>query len=124
MIGYTKGGSVEWYQKLKNAREYNELSCRQVEELTGISNAYINQIENGQIKDPSFFKVHKLLILYNLDYKELLYTTKINNIIDWLLSIEGVEAIKKALEQSEKAIFDLKLAMKVDSDILHRPMDI
>lgn len=40
------------------------MTLRQVEELTGISNAYLSQLENGKIKKPSFDVVEKLNKLY------------------------------------------------------------
>lgn len=115
---------MKWYEKLKAARNFTGLSCRKVEKLTGISNAYINQIENGKIEDPSFFKVHKLLILYDLSHKDLLSYTKMDNIIDWLLSIDGKEEILDAQQKAEKACFELKQAMKIDPEILRKPFDI
>ena len=38
---------------LKMARELRKLSLREVEEATGISNAYLSQLENDKIKKPS-----------------------------------------------------------------------
>ena len=58
---------MKWFEKLKFARKIKGFSCREVEKLSGISNAYINEIENGKIKDPSYFKIVKLLELYNLE---------------------------------------------------------
>lgn len=57
---------MEWYHTLKLGRINLGLSLRQVEKKTGISNAYISQLENGQIKEPSFFKLLRLLSLYNI----------------------------------------------------------
>lgn len=62
---------MKWYDKLKFARKIKGLSCRDVEESTGISSAYVNQIENGKIKDPSYFKMIKLLRVYNLEYGDI-----------------------------------------------------
>jgi len=47
----------------KKRREKAELTIRQVEKLTGISNAYISQIETGKVENPSFYKV---ILLHNL----------------------------------------------------------
>jgi len=38
---------------LKVSRELIPLALRQVEEATGISNAYLSQLENDKIKKPS-----------------------------------------------------------------------
>lgn len=60
-----------WFQKLKFARSVLKMTLRDVEAKTGISNAYLSQIETGKIKDPGFFMVAKLLSLYNLTISEI-----------------------------------------------------
>lgn len=50
--------------KLKEWRTYRDLSIRKVSELTGISNSYISQLENGKIKEPSFSVIVKLCDCY------------------------------------------------------------
>jgi len=62
---------MAWYEKLKFARKVRGFTLREVEKQTGLSNPYLCQIEAGQIKDPSFFKVAKLMKLYNLDIIDL-----------------------------------------------------
>jgi transcriptional regulator with XRE-family HTH domain len=62
---------MKWFEKLKFARKVKGLTCKDVEKLSGISNAYINEIENGKIKDPSYFKIVKLLELYNLEHTDI-----------------------------------------------------
>ncbi len=50
-----------------NFREYRHnanMTLRNVEEATGISNAYLSQLETGKIKKPSFEVVSKLYYLY------------------------------------------------------------
>jgi len=59
---------MKWFEKLSFARKVSGLSFRQVEAKTGISNAYLCQLEKGQVEDPSYFKIRKLLQLYNLDH--------------------------------------------------------
>lgn len=48
----------------KERRTKSKLTLREVETATGISNAYLSQLENGKIKRPSFEVVEKLHILY------------------------------------------------------------
>lgn len=48
----------------KEARKIAKLTLRQVEEITGISNAYLSQLENGKIKKPSYDVVQKLNDVY------------------------------------------------------------
>ena len=45
---------------LRQARDLKKLALRSVEEMTGISNAYLSQIENDKIKKPSADILHKL----------------------------------------------------------------
>lgn len=42
------------------ARSVKGWSLRELEKRTGVSNPYLSQIENGHIKDPSFFTVVKI----------------------------------------------------------------
>jgi len=57
---------------LKHLREQFDLTLREVEERTGISNAYISQIENG-IKDSPHIKIlKKLADVYNISLLEML----------------------------------------------------
>ena len=59
---------------LKMARELRKLSLREVEEATGISNAYLSQLENDKIKKPSPHFLHKLASLYDIGYELLVET--------------------------------------------------
>lgn len=51
--------------EFKKLRHKRGLTLRQVEEITGISNAYLSQLENGKIKKPSFDTVSVLCKLYS-----------------------------------------------------------
>ena len=62
---------MRWHEILKSARISKELSLRQVEKQTDISNAYVSQLENGKIKDPSFFKMLRLLFLYEISVRDM-----------------------------------------------------
>ncbi len=59
-------------ENLKKARQMSKFSLREVEELIGISNAYLSQLENDKIKKPSANILHKLASLYELDFELLL----------------------------------------------------
>jgi DNA-binding Xre family transcriptional regulator len=52
--------------RLKEWRVYRDLTLRQVEVETGISNAYLSQLETGKIKSPSFSVVCKLCNIYKV----------------------------------------------------------
>ncbi|MVT40225.1 helix-turn-helix domain-containing protein [Chitinophaga oryziterrae] len=58
--------------KLKDAREHLQLTLRQVEEASGISNAYLSQLENGKILKPSANILYKLSTLYKVNLNSLL----------------------------------------------------
>jgi HTH-type transcriptional regulator, competence development regulator len=59
-------------QFLKALRQDQDLTLRGVEELTGISNAYLSQLEGDKIKQPSPVVLHKLSKLYKSSYPTLL----------------------------------------------------
>jgi transcriptional regulator with XRE-family HTH domain len=53
---------------LKDARRQLDLSLREVEARTGVSNAYVSQLEGGRIKQPSPQILHKLCELFGCSY--------------------------------------------------------
>ncbi len=57
---------------LKNRREELGLTLRQVEVKTGISNAYLSQLENQKIARPSPSVLRSLADAYRLPYAHLL----------------------------------------------------
>ena len=57
---------------LAAARSRKGLSLRAVEAATGISNAYLSQLETGKIREPSPSNLHKLGELYGVSYATLL----------------------------------------------------
>lgn len=57
---------------LRRERRGKNLTLRAVQEKTGISNAYLSQIENGKIDSPSPNVLFKLSKLYNFSYERLL----------------------------------------------------
>lgn len=59
-------------QTLKDSRELMSLTLRQVEEATGISNAYLSQLENDKIRKPSANILYKLASIYNIELNNLL----------------------------------------------------
>ncbi len=59
-------------QTIKAARELIPLTLRQIEEATGISNAYLSQLENDKIKKPSANVLYKLANILNVELDTLL----------------------------------------------------
>jgi HTH-type transcriptional regulator, competence development regulator len=57
---------------LRQARDLKGMALRTVEEATGISNAYLSQLENDRIKKPAADILHKLATAYKLDFNYLL----------------------------------------------------
>lgn len=51
----------------RDLRKNKGFTLRKVEDLTGISNAYLSQLENGKIKSPSYTIVKTLYDLYNME---------------------------------------------------------
>ena len=72
-LSYNKPFFMETLGKLlKQYRELNMLTLRAVEEKTGISNAYLSQLENDKIAHPSANTLYKLSTLYGVDLETLL----------------------------------------------------
>src|SRR5437870_4218697 len=57
---------------LKSVREARTLSLRDVEGKTGVSNAFLSQIESGKVKQPSPVALYKLAELYGVPYEVLM----------------------------------------------------
>ncbi len=66
-----RGNDMQWFEKLKFARKIAALSQREVAAKTDMSDAYLCEIETGKITDPSYFKISRLLSLYNLDHSDI-----------------------------------------------------
>jgi DNA-binding Xre family transcriptional regulator len=74
MYSHQKVDSILWHpivatvddipKSLKEWRIWRDFTLRQVEEKTGISNAYLSQLETGKVKKPSFDGVVKMCNLY------------------------------------------------------------
>jgi len=56
---------------LQEGRKSKRLSLRDVETITGISNALISQMETGKIKHPSFGNVMSLCDVYGIEPRRL-----------------------------------------------------
>ena len=57
---------------LASARSNLDRSLRAVEKETGVSNAYLSQLEHGKIRTPSPHNLHKLAQLYRVRYELLM----------------------------------------------------
>ena len=63
---------TELGKTLTIARERKAITLREVERLTGVSNAYLSQLENDRIKAPSPNVLFKLASLYEIPYAALM----------------------------------------------------
>lgn len=59
-------------KELKDLRETKKLSLREVEKRTGISNAYLSQLERGDAENPTPQKLQKLASCYGVPYVDLM----------------------------------------------------
>lgn len=57
---------------LKEHRNLSGLTLRQIQEATGISNAYLSQLESNKIKKPSINFIYKLANIYGIDLDDLM----------------------------------------------------
>jgi len=64
-------------ETLKSLRNLKDLKLKDVEQKLGISNAYLSQLENEKVKNPSANTLYKLAKLYNVDLEVLLYAAGI-----------------------------------------------
>ncbi len=88
-------------ETLKKSRKTIGYTLMAVEELTGISNAYLSQLENNKIKNPSVNILSKLSSTYKVSLKTLLSDA---NMID-----------KEKKEEEEKNLdFAQQIAFKAE----------
>ena len=64
--------SIEFGEYIRSLRKRKGLTISQLEELTGISNAYISQIETGKRRTPSPDILQKLASHLNVSHEHLM----------------------------------------------------
>lgn len=64
-------------ETLKSLRNLKDFKLKDVEQKLGISNAYLSQLENDKVKQPSANTLYKLANLYGVDLDVLLYSAGI-----------------------------------------------
>ncbi len=64
--------SKEFGEKLRQCRTLKSLTLRDVERETGISNAYLSQLEQAKVNEPSPHILQKLAVFYEIPYGTLL----------------------------------------------------
>lgn len=58
--------------ELRRLRQLHGFTLKDVERATGISNAYLSQVETGKIEKPSPDKLYKLAETYQVEYDQLM----------------------------------------------------
>ena len=59
-------------EELRRIRNIRGVSLRKVQDQTGISNAYLSQLETGKAENPSPHILHKLAEFYGVPYESLM----------------------------------------------------
>ncbi len=99
-------------EKLKSIRDEKGYSLSQVQDMTGISRAYISYLENGQ-RTPSPRTLAKLAKAYNYDARELMKLAGHLDTVDYIMENKelpeelrkiGIEYIKMAKYMEDKQV--------------------
>ncbi|TVZ26098.1 transcriptional regulator with XRE-family HTH domain [Gillisia sp. Hel_I_86] len=93
---------------LKEARKNVGLTLRQVEDNSGISNAYLSQLENEKIKNPSANILYKLSALYRVPLKTFLSSAGIIDKKNEEKDSANDSFVQKVAFSSEDMTFDEK----------------
>lgn len=97
---------------IKELRLTKGLSLRQVEKKTGISNAYLSQLENSKIEKPSPHILHKLAKIYDASYETLMklagYIKKKDdeNLDEKIINNVAFSAINKLTHEEKKELIE------------------
>ena len=95
-------------EKLKQLRQVRGLTLREVENDCDISNSYLNQLENDNIKDPSPRVLWSLAQFYNASYEEFMnlagYVPPKTKGSDRLISGVALSALKELSDQEKEAV--------------------
>ncbi|MCK5613845.1 helix-turn-helix domain-containing protein [Candidatus Pacearchaeota archaeon] len=88
-------------EELKRIRGIRSLSLRQVEKKTGISNAYLSQLERGEAHNPSPSKLHALAECYEVPYESLMASAGYLSEKSPLEKKQGLSATQAALMSAD-----------------------
>ena len=95
-------------QYLKRLRKERFLTLRAVEEKTGVSNAYLSQVENGKIISPSPTVLSKLAECYHIPYGRLLELAGHPPVSETerLIQFKTSSGLEELNEQEEKELLE------------------
>lgn len=88
---------------LKEHRQLNGFTLREVEEATDVSNAYLSQLESDKIKKPSANTLYKLSGLYRID-------------MDSLMLAAGI--IKEKIQSSHSRIGQIPISRSEEEELI------
>lgn len=98
-------------EELKRLRTVKHESLRDVEEAIKISNAYLSQLERGEVKTPSPHWLYKLAQHYKVPYESLMATA--GYIEEPKLSADG----KRPLSTMEKLLMSANLTPEEEHEL-------
>ena len=61
--------TIRLSSELKHLRHGRGVTLRELSELTGVSNSYLSQLENGRFREPSMHALAKLSEFYGISYQ-------------------------------------------------------
>jgi len=96
---------------LRNIRKDRKMSLRAVQGLTGISNAYLSQIETGKRNIPSFSLLVKLEKVYGIEAKTLL---------EMAMTLGAYDKAAEVYAKRSAFIHDLEKVSSPDADFIKR----
>jgi transcriptional regulator with XRE-family HTH domain len=116
---------MEFYSRLKGIRKLKGFTIREVAERSGVSTAYISQLENGNRGIPSPEILMKLSEGLNISYSELM---EIAGYIEGETAHEGQKQgqpvnLRKFLRDNE-VMFDGKLLSHEDKEWIERMLTV
>lgn len=90
--------------QLKRIREFRGLTLREVEKRTGISNAYLSQLERDEASNPAPRKLAELAECYEVPYESLMEAA---GYIDRSMFASGPDRVSQTAFQSALLNADL-----------------
>lgn len=102
---------------IKNIRKNKEISLNRLHEMTGVSRAYLYDLENNRRFNPTLFILEKIAEVLEVNIKDLFYSSNdIDNLKEEMyrrIDEYGIDS-KEALEVSQ--VIDLLINIKMNKD--------
>ena len=93
---------------LRRVRKERRLTLRDVERKTGISNAYLSQVENNKIAKPSPSFLHKLAEIFDISYERLMKAAgyPVASSKERTVMFRTSKGLKEITEEEEKELLE------------------